>query len=67
MLYCFSDLVKIDDDLINKKLTKEIDPLYSIDYLLNDIKKLENDNNKYEDYIKKHLKQNKKHDFKDIL
>ena len=67
MLYCFSDLVKIDDDLIDKKKTKEIDPLYSINYLLDDIKKLENDNNKYEGYIKKHLKKNKNHDFKDIL
>jgi len=67
ILYCFSDMVKIDDDLMNKKCTKEIDPLYSIDYLLNDIKKLENDNNKYEDYIKNHVKKSKKHDFKDIL
>ena len=67
MLYCFSDLVNIDDELIDKKKTKEIDPLYSIDYLLNDIKKLENDNNKYEEYIKKHVKKSKKHDFKDIL
>ena len=67
MLYCFSDLVNIDDDLLSLKKERSVDPLHSIEYLLKDIEKLESNNNRYEDFIKKHLKKNKEFDFKKIL
>lgn len=41
--YCFADKYDIDQELLRKKRTSEVDPLYTIDYLLNEIKKLEHD------------------------
>jgi endonuclease I len=41
--YCFADKCNIDQELLRKKRTSNVDSLYTIDYLLNEIKKLEND------------------------
>ena len=41
--YCFSDILEIEDDILDIKKQSIIDPLYSIDYLINEIKELEKD------------------------
>jgi len=42
MLYCFADMATIDNELLKKKRYSNIDPLYTIEYLLNNINELEN-------------------------
>lgn len=44
MIYAFSDIYKADDEMLQKKKNAIINPLYSIDVLLNDIDVLENKN-----------------------
>ena len=39
--YCFSDKIEITDEIISKKRESFIDPLYTIDYLIDEIKVLE--------------------------
>ena len=41
VLYSFTDRCTIDDELLRKKRLSVVDPFYSIDYLLNDIRILE--------------------------
>ena len=43
LYYCFSDYLDLTDDILNKKKVSQIDPLYSIEYLINEIKDLEKD------------------------
>ena len=42
MLYCFADMATIDNELLKKKRYSNIDPLYTIEFLLNNINELEN-------------------------
>ena len=52
--YCFSDILEIEEDILDIKKQSIIDPLYSIDYLINEIKELERDK-KIKDIIIKKL------------
>ena len=45
VLCSFTDRCTIDDELLRKKRFSVVDPFYSIDYLLNDIRKLEEEKN----------------------
>ena len=60
MLYAFSDMININDELLQKKKTTTIDPLFSIDYLIDKINILENDKLILERENKKLDKKNKK-------
>lgn len=60
MLYAFSDMININDELLQKKKTTTIDPLFSIDYLIDKINTLENDKLILERENKKLDKKNKK-------
>jgi hypothetical protein len=44
MLYAFSDMYELTDDMLQKKKIALIDPMYSIDMLLKQINELEYDN-----------------------
>ena len=41
--YCFSDILEIEENILDIKKQSVIDPLYSINYLINEIKELERD------------------------
>ena len=43
-MYAFSDMCNLDDNLLQKKRISIIDPLYSIDFLVNNIIDLEKKN-----------------------
>ena len=44
LIYAFSDMCNLDDNLLQKKRINIIDPLYSIDFLVNNIIELEKKN-----------------------
>ena len=52
LLYCFSDYTSIDEKLLEKQRKRAIDPLYSIEYLLKQVRSLEYENNKIHKIIK---------------
>ena len=62
ILYAFSDMFDINDNLLNKKKYSIINPLYSIDLLLNDIISLENENKSLIRQNNRLLKNTKKND-----
>lgn len=62
ILYTFSDMFDIDDTILNKKKHSFIDPLYSIDLLLNDINALEIENKALIRKNNRLLKNTKKND-----
>ena len=47
------DKVNIEEELLCERQTMKIDPLYAIDYLLDEIKRQRNDINKLVSIIKK--------------
>ena len=53
VLYCFSDKCTIDYNLMLKKRTSSVDPLYSIDYLLSEIETLETENKQIKMFLMK--------------
>ena len=53
MLYCFSDKISIDDSFWSIKKISLIDPMYTIQQLIDKIDILEFENNNYNNIITK--------------
>jgi endonuclease I len=60
MIYCFSDMVTIDDQLLKKKRESIIDPLYHINYLMKQIQDLEDVQHKNDKIITSMIKKYKR-------
>lgn len=60
LLYCFSDMTKIDKEILQKKRVNVIDPMYSIELLLSQIEELDNDKCSLQKIIKRYEKNEKK-------
>ena len=54
--FCFSDQCEIDETLLLKKRTSTIDPFFTIDYLLHEIKSLEKDKQEMQSLLVKKWK-----------
>jgi endonuclease I len=59
MMYSFSDKATIGDELLSKKRYSCINPMYTIDYLIDEVKRLEINDKEYQSIIKKLSKLNR--------
>lgn len=53
MIYSFSDKVDVDEELLSKKRYSYIDPMYAVEYLIDEINRLEVNDKKYDSIINK--------------
>ena len=56
LLYCFSDMTKIDKQILQKNRSNSIDPMYSIELLLAQIEELDNEKCSLQKAIKRYKK-----------